>query len=125
MKTISTSMHGILDLSLVLALIFLPNFFGFSEVGGAPVCVPRILAILALSQSLATQYELGLLKVLPMRVHLMSDYVFSLFLAASPWLFGFENQPGNVWVVYLIVGLALFGVTLITKDRATARAHVG
>ena len=116
-------MHGILDFAVVLVLLLLPNLFGFSEVGGAAVWVPRIIAIVALLQSLATQYEFGLFKVLPMKMHLMTDYVLGLFLAASPWLFGFADRAANVWVPHVVMGLAVFGTTLMTKETAPKRAR--
>ena len=33
-----------------------------------------------------------------MKMPLMNDYVASLFLAESPWLFGFITRPANVWM---------------------------
>jgi hypothetical protein len=123
MKMISTFVHGILDFGVVLVLVFLPNLFGFAHVGGAPVWIPRILAVIALLQSLATQYEFGLVKVLPMKIHLMSDYVLAIFLAASPWLFGFADRASNVWLPHVIMGLVIFGTTLMTKEQAPKRAR--
>lgn len=123
MKMISTFAHGVLDLGVVLLLLVLPNLFGFADVGGAAVWVPRIVAIVALLQSLATQYELGLFKILPMKMHLMSDYVLAIFLAASPWLFGFADRATNVWVPHVIVAVVIFATTLMTKEQAPARAR--
>src|SRR4051812_29898338 len=98
MKIISTFAHGILDFGVVLVLVFLPNLFGFAGVGGGPVWIPRVIGVIALLQSLTTQYEFGLFKVVPMKMHLMADYVLAIFLAASPWLFGFADRPGNIWL---------------------------
>jgi SPW repeat-containing protein len=123
MKMISTYLHGILDFAVVLVLLFLPTLFGFANVGGAPVWVPRTIALVALLQSLATQYEFGLFKVLPMKMHLMADYVLGVFLAASPWLFGFADRAANVWVPHLVMGLVVFGTTLMTKETAPKRAR--
>ena len=100
-----------------LALLAAPNIFGFSDVGGAAVWVPRIVGVIVLLQSIMTRYELGLVKVLPMRMHLMNDYVASLFLAASPWIFGFANGPSNQWMPHLIVGLLVFVASLMTQTE--------
>src|SRR3954451_23686972 len=117
MKTIPTYVHGILDYIVGIVLLIAPNLFGFSQLGGAPVLVARWMGIIILIQSLCTNYELGLFKVLPMRTHLMMDYVIFIFLAISPWLFRFNTQPGNVWLPHLIVGIAGFVLSLMTQTE--------
>ena len=116
-KPIPTKVHGIADYLGGVALLFAPNIFGFADVGGAAVLIPRILGVVILLQSIATRYEVGLLKVLPMRMHLMNDYVASLFLAASPWLFGFSDERANAWVPHVVVGLGVFVLTLLTQTE--------
>ena len=115
MKIIPTFVHGIADYIGGVALLAAPNLFGFSEMGGAAVWIPRILGIIIILQSLATNYELGVIKMLPMKMHLMNDYIASLFLAVSPWVFGFSDEPDYVWMPHLVVGLLVFGLTLLTE----------
>jgi hypothetical protein len=124
MKIIPTFVHGIADYIGGIALLAAPNIFGFAEVGGAAVWIPRIVGIIVLLQSICTNYEVGLVKVLPMKMHLMNDYVASLFLAASPWLFGFADRPSNVWMPHVVVGVLVFVLTLMTQShpRTTAAA---
>jgi hypothetical protein len=62
-----------------------------------------------------TRFEVGVMPMIPMRVHLMADYVIGIFLAISPWLFGFADRPLNVWLPHLIVGLLIFGQALMSK----------
>src|SRR3954466_11968256 len=98
MKIIPAYVHGIFDYLGGLVLLFAPNIFGFSEIGGAAVLIPRIIGLVVLVQALLTNYEVGVFKVLPMKVHLINDYIASLFLALSPWLFRFATQAKNVWM---------------------------
>ncbi len=79
MKIIPTFVHGIFDYLGGIALLLAPNLFGFADVGGAAVMIPRILGVIILLQSICTRYELGLFKLIPMKMHLMNDYVASLF----------------------------------------------
>ena len=126
MRIIPTFVHGIADYVLGIVLLFLPNIFGFADLGGPAVWIPRILGIIYLVQSLATNYELGVVKILPMKMHLMNDYVVSLFFAVSPWLFGFSHRPANVWMPSLIIGLLVFVVSLMTRTqpgRTVAESH--
>ena len=122
MKIIPTFVHGVGDYLGGIVLLLGPNIFGFSDIGGAAVMVPRILGVIILLQAITTRYELGLVKLLPMRVHLMNDYVASIFLAASPWLFGFNTAPANAWMPHLIVGIAVFVFTLMTQREPSAAA---
>lgn len=124
-RPFSTKVHGALDYIVGLALLFAPNLFGFAEHGGAAVMVPRIVGIITLVQSIMTRYELGLVKVLPMRMHLMDDYIVGAFLAASPWIFRFYD-PANqrLWVPHLVVGLAILVVTAMT-EKEPRELHVG
>ena len=121
MKIIPTFVHGIADYIGGIALLAAPNIFGFADVGGAAVLIPRILGVIILVQSICTDYEVGLAKILPMRVHLMNDYVASLFLAASPWIFGFNDGPSNSWMPHVIVGIAVFVLTLMTQTEPRGR----
>lgn len=115
MKIIPTYVHGIFDYLGAAVLLFAPNLFGFADEGGAAVLIPRILGLVVLIQSLMTNYELGLAKVLPMKMHLMNDYIASAFLALSPWIFGFSQRPENVWMPHFIAGVGIFLFTLMTQ----------
>jgi hypothetical protein len=65
--------------------------------------------------ALMTRYELGVIKVIPMTVHLTIDYAAGLLLAASPWIFGFADRPPNAWVPHVIVGLAVILVSAMSQ----------
>jgi hypothetical protein len=118
MKVLPTRVHGMLDYPVGLLLLLAPNLFGFAHLDGPAVWVPRVIGVLSLVQSLMTRYELGLIKVLPMRMHLMVDYIAGVLLAASPWLFGFYDPANqNIWVPHVIAGIALFLVTLMTESE--------
>ncbi|MFN7140594.1 MAG: SPW repeat protein [Limisphaerales bacterium] len=112
---IPTYIHAIFDYLGGAILLFAPNIFGFADVGGAAVWVPRIIGAIVILQSIMTNYELGLFKVLPMRMHLMNDYIASAILALSPWIFGFSNLPLNAWMPHLIAGVGIFIFTLLTQ----------
>lgn len=126
MKTIPTFVHGILDYVVGIALLLAPNLFGFADVGGAAVMVPRVIGVLIIGMALITRYELGLIKLLPMPAHLAVDYVVPLILAASPWLFGFSDLRANAWVPHVVVGLGSFLIAIMTEKeprRQVAHHH--
>lgn len=121
MKVIPSFVHGIIDYIGGIVLLLAPNIFGFEEVGGAAVMIPRVLGIIVILQALCTDYELGIFRMLSMRAHLVNDYVLAAFLAISPWLFGFSVGPQNQWMPHVIVGIALFVVGLMSQPYVSTR----
>ena len=103
MRFIPTKVHGVLDYVVGIALIAAPWLFGFAGMGGAPVVIPIVLGIGLIVYSLFTKYEWGPFGLIPMPVHLVFDIVASLFLALSPWLFGFADEALNVWLPHVVV----------------------
>jgi hypothetical protein len=114
MKIIPTRVHGMLDYIVGLLLIFAPRIFGFQN-GGPEDRIPVTLGVLTLIYSLLTRYELGLFKLIPFRVHLTIDFLSGVFLAVSPWAFGFSDR---VWAPHLIVGLFEIAASMMSRAPA-------
>lgn len=117
MRVLPTRLHGILDYLMGVLLIAAPWLFGFAD-GGAETWVPVALGAAMLGLSLFTDYELGLVRRIPMPTHLMVDLGSGLLLAASPWLFGFADGTATtdgVWAPHLVLGLLEIGAALMTK----------
>jgi hypothetical protein len=111
MNVIPTRIHGFLDYIMGLVLIVAPFVLGFAD-GGAEQWVPILLGAGTILYSLITDYELGLAGIIPMTVHLGLDAVAGVFLAASPWLFGFSD---DVWAPHLILGLLEVGAVILSQ----------
>lgn len=122
MRFIPTRIHGIIDYVVGIALIAAPWIFQFDDaLNRAAVWTPIVLGLGTILYSLFTDYELGVMRSIPMRVHLMIDLAAGVILAASPWLFGFADE---VYLPHLIVGLAEIGVSLMTRTiPETSRRH--
>ncbi|HWF18474.1 MAG TPA: hypothetical protein VG754_04375 [Verrucomicrobiae bacterium] len=118
MKTISTYTHGVLDYIAGIILILAPNLFSFADLNGPPVTVARVFGVIFVVQALFTNYELGIFRILPLRLHLFNDYVLSAILAASPWIFGFYVQPANIWLPHLVIGCVYFVITAMTRTTS-------
>lgn len=116
-RFLPTMVHGLLDYVVGSLLILVPNLFGFQDMGGPPVIIPRMLGIGAILYSLITRYEWGVLKVLPMPAHLAIDFASGVLLAVSPWLFGFADRPPSVWMPHVIGGLLEIGVVLVSQTE--------
>ena len=118
-RFIPTGVHAYFDYIGGIGLLASPFVFGFYRVGGAAVIIPMILGIGLILYSLLTNYELGIpgLKFIPMPLHLAFDLVASVFLAISPFLFGFINQAPHAWLPDIIAGVAVILLVLVSQTR--------
>lgn len=111
MRFLSTRLHGIIDYLWGIALLAAPWLFGFAD-GGAAQWLAVAFGLGAILYSLITDYEVGLVRLLPMPLHLALDGLGGLFLALSPWLFGFA---GRVFLPHLLFGLFSVAASLVTR----------
>jgi hypothetical protein len=114
MRFIPTKVHGVLDYLYVLILFFTPAIFHFST-NGAPTLTMDVVSSTVLVYSTFTKYELGISKYLPMRTHLLLDIIIGVFLAASPWIFGFASY---VYAPHLFFGLFAIVVAFLSKKSS-------
>lgn len=119
MKFLSSKVHTIIGVIVGIALIFAPQLFGFSDNQTASM-VPIYVGIFIIISELITTSRISPLKLVPMRIHLVLDYLTGIFLALSPWLFGFANAPANAWVPHLVVGILVVGYALVTNPDVEA-----
>ncbi len=124
MRFIPTAVHGPIDYVVGLLLVFAPWAGGFAA-GGAETWVPVALGVLTIGASLLTDYEWGVVRLIPVPTHLTFDLGSGMLLAASPWLFGFADR---VWGPHLLVGLFEIAAALCTQTvagRARGPAALG
>lgn len=115
MKPISTRIHGIVDYLSVATLYGLPRLLRWDPK------VTRLLTAAAagtLGYSLLTRYELGLVKVLPMPVHLGLDSLNAVVQGAAPFLFLHEETAVTAALMALALSeLAVVALTQMEPSR--------
>jgi len=65
--------------------------------------------------SVLTKYPLGIVKVLPFTIHSAGDYLAAALLLVSPFLLNFNSTDTGLTAVYIVAGIAVLGVSLITN----------
>ncbi len=110
MRVIPTNIHGLLDYVVAMILIFVPWLSGYAGPNPATF-IPVALGLATIAYSIFTNYEWGAMKLIPMRVHLRLDLLSGIFLAVSPWLFGFSHY---IYVPHLLLGVLEIVVSLMT-----------
>jgi hypothetical protein len=106
---ISSRLNGLLDYAVALILFIAPWFLGYGDHAVAPVS--RALGAALLFYSLSTKYELGIIKMIPLQVHLFLDLGTGGLLAAAPIHFNIRGLPGTV---FFILGVGMIASALLT-----------
>ena len=112
MRFVPTIVHGVADYFVGLVVVALPFYFGWTGLARASFLT---LGLFVTFYSLSTDYELGLIRFLRIRFHLLLDAVFGFGMLIVPTLLGLPLKEAII--VYVFGALALF-LTLTTKIRA-------
>lgn len=104
--------HAIADYAVGALLIIVAIAVGGSAgaVGTGIVVGATVLAV-----SMATRYPLGLVKVLPFTIHSAGDYLAAALLLVAPFALHFNHGDGGLTAFYVVAGLAVLAVSLITN----------
>lgn len=113
MKIISPRAHGVLDYLVVILFLAAPGLFGFI---GVPATVAYLLAAAHLLLTLATNFPLGVVKLIPLPVHGVVEISVAVVLLLLPWLAGFAGVPAER-NFYLVMGV-LIGASWLLTDYA-------
>ena len=74
-----------------------------------------VVGATVLAVSLLTRYPLGVVKVLPFRIHSIGDYAAVVLLFVAPFTLGFNDSDPGVTAFYLAAGIAVLAVSLVTN----------
>jgi hypothetical protein len=114
MKTfISTKFHAVLDYVGGILITASPWIFGFYNVGGAALFIPLVLRGLQIFMVLFTNHEGGLIKVIPLQIHLIMDMLVGFILIVAPFLYNFYPL---VFLPHVLLGLFAFSSGIFTKS---------
>jgi hypothetical protein len=113
MKIISPTVHGVIDYMSVILVAMAPNVLNLPP---AAANLAYFLAGSYLVVTLLTRMPLGLVRVLPFKVHGIIEFLSGLLIIASPWLFGFaDNERARMFFIGL--GIFVFIVFMLTDWR--------
>jgi hypothetical protein len=114
MKILNTSIHGILDYATVIAFASAPTLLGFS---GAPAMLAYLLAAIHLAMTVLTDMPLGLVKIIPMRLHALVEMLVGPTLIATALLA--PSLVTEAQAFFVASGIAICAVWLLS-DYAPA-----
>ena len=108
---LSTRFHGFLDYVGGLALLLSPWLIGSGI--AAPAALPFLVAgSLFIGIALLTDFELGMVRVVQVPLHLWIDGLLGLLFALTPWLLGFYRV---VWLPHVAIGIGIVILAFLTQ----------
>ena len=72
MKIINAKTHGILDYTIVAIFALAPTILNLSE---GPMLLAYLLAIVHLSMTLLTDFSMGVVKIIPLKLHGTIEFI--------------------------------------------------
>jgi hypothetical protein len=118
MRFVSTRVHGMIDWVMGPLLLVLPLLLKL-DLDNPEAWLPMVLGFAMLVLTFFTDYELGIIRRIPMGAHLMIDMGTGALLALSPWLFGFSER---IWLPHLLLGIVEIGTAMTTQLRPVSHS---
>jgi hypothetical protein len=116
---IPLNLHAALEPLMAVVIIAAPWIFGFSDTDSATViCVLVGLSMLLVGSM--TDWRLSLMRLIPLRMHLMGDLVLGAVLILSPLIFGFADEGGPTRFMVVAGVLELMTALMTRWDRTEA-----
>ncbi len=104
--------HAIADYAVGIVVIAVALAVGGST---AAVATGVVVGAVVLVLSALTRYPLGIVKVVPFPVHSAGDYLAAALLIVAPFALGFSDSDGGLTAFYIVAGVAVLAVSLITN----------
>jgi hypothetical protein len=120
MKFITSKAHTVIGLVVGVLLLLAPSLFGFSDNATANTVTMGAGIFIILSE-LVTTSRMSPIKLIPMRIHLILDYLTGALILFSPWLFGFAEE---VTIPHVIVGILVIGYAAMTNPDVESEKSV-
>ena len=111
-------LHGLVEYAAAILLIVAPFLFGFES--DAATAISIVIGVAVLIVAASTEGPTGLVKVIPVAIHVVLDIVVAGVLIAAPFLFGFSNEsaPTAFFIALGVVHLLLTIATRFLPERA-------
>jgi hypothetical protein len=113
MKVINPKFHGYLDFVVVAVFLTAPTLLKFSNIPGF---ISYTLAGVHLALTLMTNFPMGMVKVIPFKIHGLIEMIVGPCLVVLPFVLGFTTDP-NALYFYIINGIIILLVWALTDYR--------
>ncbi|HNR17139.1 MAG TPA: hypothetical protein PKG90_10790 [Chitinophagaceae bacterium] len=110
MKFITKQIHAYLDYPVALALMALPFLLKLGNSTPIAFYLSIVVGVAALILTVLTDHQLGVIRIIPYRIHLIVDALVGITFVVAPFLFNFQGTDAlyywiNGTAVLIVVGL--------------------
>lgn len=117
MKIISDTTHGILDYVTVVLFALAPSLFGLT---GTAALISYALAVIHLAMTVLTDMPLGVIKVIPLKLHALVELVVGPVLVVGTLVLPSFFAGGQAF--FVAAGVLIFLVWLLSNYGSAAQA---
>ncbi len=115
-RFVTKTIHAYLDYPVALGLLVMPFLLGLGEGNILAFWLSVATGAAALLLTVLTDHHLGLIRVLPYKLHLAVDGAVGVVFAAAPFALGFV---GIEFWYYLVLGVTVLFVVGLHKPEAS------
>lgn len=113
MKIISSKMNGVLDYATSAFLLLSPTLF---KMEGNLCTIAYVLGVVHLCLTVLTDFEVGIIKVIPFRIHGLIEVAVSLGLAVLAfWFYNNANEFG--FYFFMALAIIIMIIFILTDFR--------
>lgn len=116
MRFLSTRAHGLIGSLVIAAALTTPALLRLEDVPASRHLL-RLWGAGTITLTALTDFELGVVRVVPMSTHLAIDALAGPTLATAPWLLGGASAGRRHWLPHAVVGGTELFLALITKRQ--------
>ena len=116
MKFVTKQIHAFLDYPVAIALIGLPFLLGLGESSPLAFQLSLVTGIAAFILTILTDHQLGVIKVLSYKFHLIVDALVGVTFVIAPFVLGFEGI--DAYYYWINGGAVLFVVSMHKPEEA-------
>ncbi|MEX0301638.1 MAG: hypothetical protein AB3N24_04370 [Leisingera sp.] len=119
LRFVTRTIHAYLDYPVAISLMGLPLLLGLGESNPLALWLSVMTGIAAFVLTVLTDHHLGLIRVLPYKLHLAVDLIVGLAFLVAPFLFGFTGLDA---AFYLLNGAAVVAVISLSAPEGAEAA---
>ncbi len=112
MKFVTKRIHAFLDYPVAIALIALPFVLGLGTSNPLALTLSVATGVAALLLTILTDHHLGIIRVVPYRIHLIVDFLVAIVFILAPFVLSFKGIDAYY---YWINGAAVLTVVSLHK----------
>ena len=116
MRFVTKRIHAFLDYPVAIALIGLPFLLGLGQSNALALQLSVATGIAAFILTLLTDHQLGVLRVIPYKIHLIVDFLVAVTFILAPFLLAFKGLDAYY---YWLNGAAVLLVVSMHQPEKT------